>query len=241
MSNRFMDLVGTLGEKLQLGISSTAVAIKHVSGVLRVRNKADNADAALVASKLSASGNDIELNEDAAGAGADWLYTLRRPSSGMTAAVVLTLPPDDGSPSQVLQTDGNGVLTWLTVAAGTDKAVVDTTALAFGTSSPLTLFTLPANAAVLRVAIIVDTAFDGTPTVSIGIAGTTSKYMSSTQVDLTQAAASIFEVDPGAGAGWFNRSANRDLRRWWCNGWRSADSHYPRDPELIWLSGYYRT
>lgn len=196
---RFADIIGTLGEALQLGISSTAVKIKHVSGVLRVRNKADNADAALVASKLSASGNDIELNEDAAGSGADWLYTLRRPSSGMTAAVVLTLPVDDGSPNQALVTDGSGVLSFATVAGGTDKTVVDTTTLAFGSASPVAMFTLPANAVILKVTCIVGTAFDGTaPTASVGIAGTTSKYMAATQVDLKTTG--VYEVVPGLAA-----------------------------------------
>ena len=35
---------------------------------------------------------------------------------------------------------------------------------------------------------------------SIGISGTTSKYMGSTQVDLTAAAATVFEVEPGLAA-----------------------------------------
>ena len=44
--------------------------------------------------------------------------------------------------------------------------------------------------------MIVDTAFNGTPTLSVGVSGTTSKYMASTQVDLTQAATTMMSVTP---------------------------------------------
>jgi len=54
-----------------------------------------------------------------------------------------------------------------------------------GASSPVAMFTLPANAAVMRVNVIVDTAFDGTPTLEIGITGTLGKYMATTENDLT--------------------------------------------------------
>ena len=77
------DLRGTgLAAFLIDAIASTAVRLKNVAGVLRFRNKADDADVAIVASKLSASGDVIELNEDAASSGADWPYTLQRPSTG---------------------------------------------------------------------------------------------------------------------------------------------------------------
>ena len=51
------------------------------------------------------------------------------------------------------------------------------TALNFGTSSPVTVFTLPAQARVTNVRVQVVTAFNGTaPTVKVGISGTTAKY-----------------------------------------------------------------
>jgi hypothetical protein len=62
------------------------------------------------------------------------------------------------------------------------------------------MFTLPPDAVVRRVAVVVDTAFDGTPSLSVGVTGTTSKYMGSTQVDLTAAAGTVFEADPGLDA-----------------------------------------
>lgn len=198
MANKFLsDLAGTALNFFQIGIGAAALRLKAVSGKIRARNPGDTADVPLVGSVLAASGDDIQLNEDAAGSGADWLYTLRRPSSGMSGPVVLTLPPDNGSPSQVLSTDGSGVLSWITVAGGNDKPVVDTTTLAFGASSPLAMFTLPANAVVRKVSVVIDTAFNGAPSLSVGITGQTSKYLGSTQVDLTAAAGTVFEVDPG--------------------------------------------
>lgn len=197
MANRIIsDLLGTALSVLQIGISSTALRLKNVAGVLRVRNKADDADAALVASKLSASGDDIELNEDAAGSGSDYKLTLRRPSSGMSADVVLVLPVDDGSPAQALLTDGDGNLYWATIAGGADKPVYDTTTVAFGASSPVAMFTKPANAVSLTCRVIVDAAFDGTPSISIGISGNTSKFVPSTAIDLTTAG--IYEFDMSA-------------------------------------------
>lgn len=194
MANRVIsDLFATALNYFQIGISSTALRLKNVSGVLRVRNKADNADAAIVASKLSASGDDLELNEGAAGSGSDYLYTLRRPSSGMSADVVLVLPVDNGSPAQALLTDGDGNLYFGTVAGGDDKTVVDTTTVGFGASSPVAMFTKPANAVSMLARIIVDTAFDGTPSMSIGISGNTSKFVPSTAIDLTTTG--IYEYD----------------------------------------------
>lgn len=194
MANRIIsDLLGTALSALQIGIASTALRLKNVAGVLRIRNKADDADAALVASKISVSGDDIELNEDAAGSGADRKYTLRRPSSGMSADVVLVLPVDDGSPAQALLTDGDGNLYWGTIAGGEDKPTYDTTSLAFGSAGTVAMFTKPANAVGLTCRVIVDVAFNGSPQLSIGTADATSKFVPSTAIDLTTEG--IYEFD----------------------------------------------
>lgn len=197
MAGRFIDLLGTTFDKLQVGLGATAVAVKQVAGKLRVRNKADSADAPVVGSVIAASGDFLELNEDAAAAGADWKLTLARAAAGMTGAVTLTFPPTAGSPAQALTTDGAGNLAWTTIAGGNDKLVTDTTTLGFGSASPLAMFNLPANAVVQSIAIVVDTAFNGAPSLSIGIAGTVSKYFAATSVDLTQPATTTFEVEPG--------------------------------------------
>lgn len=192
---KFLDLLGTSLAKLQIGIGG--VNLKNSSGNLLVRNPADNADASLTASTVNVSGNSFVINSDAAASGSDYSITIARPTSGMSASYTLTLPVDDGSANYVLQTDGNGVTSWVANSGATNQLATDTTSLAFGSSSTVSMFTLPANAVVQAVRVIIDTAFNGTPSLSVGISGTTSKYLSSTQVDLTGAAQSIYEAYPG--------------------------------------------
>jgi hypothetical protein len=198
MAGIWSDLFGTLKDNLRLGLAG--VRLKNSSGNLLVRNTGDSADAQVTASKLNMSGDVLDINSDAAGSGADWKYTIQRPSSGMGAAVTLTLPVDDGTPSQVLSTDGSGALSWISAASTASADKIDTSSLAFGTSSPLALFSTGAGDIIDEVEIIIDTAFDGAPTVSIGVSGTASKYMAATENDLTAAAATTFKVHPGLGA-----------------------------------------
>ena len=193
--SKFLDFLGTSVNSFLIGING--VRLKNSSGALLVRNPGDTVDAAVTASQLNNSGDTIVLNSDAVNSGTDYAITLARPTTGMGAGYTYKLPISAGSPGQVQATDGSGNLYWLTIAGTADKISSDTTTLAFGTTSPLTLFTLPANAVVESVRVIIDTAFNGTPSLSIGITGTTSKYMSSTQVDLTGVATTIYEVYPG--------------------------------------------
>ena len=192
------DLVGTATGYFRLGL--TGVRLKNSGGNLLVRNAGDSADAELTTSKVKVSGNVLELNSDAAGAGADWKLALQRPATGMTADVTLTLPPDDGSPSQVLATDGDGTLTWISAASTASAQKDDTTTLDFGSTSPVAMFTLPGDNRIISIAIIIDTAFDDAPTMSVGVAGDTSKYVTATQVSLTDPAQSAFEVSPNLDA-----------------------------------------
>lgn len=190
----FSDLLGTTAAAFRVGVSG--LNLKSLTGKLRVRNTADSADAPLVASLLASSGDSLELNEDATGSGADRKYTLSRPATGMTGDVTLVFPANTGTSNQVLSTDGSGNLFFQTVASGNDKVVTDTTSLVFGSTSPLTMFNLPANAVVKTVTVIIDTPFNGAPSLSIGITGTTAKYMPATSVDLTAAAKTSFESHP---------------------------------------------
>ena len=193
--SKIIDALGTLLTKFQIGIGG--VNLKNNSGNLLVRNSADNADAALTASQLNNSGDVIVINSDASGSAADWSVTFGRPSSGMTGNTAFRLPPNNGTAAFVLQTDGSGNTSWIANAGATNQGVTDTTALVFGSTSPIAMFTLPANASIKAVRVIVDTAFNGTPSISVGIAGTTSKYVASTQVDLLDVAgAKIYEIYP---------------------------------------------
>jgi hypothetical protein len=195
----FTDLLGTTRAYFKIG-GTTGVRLKNNSGNLEVRNTGDSADAAVTASKVNVSGDVIDINSDAAGSGADWKYTVQRPASGMTAAVTLTLPPDDGTSGQVLQTDGNGVLTWVSAGATGLALKMDTTSLAFGASSPVAMMTTGAADIIDHIDVIIDTAFDGTPSASVGITGTTSKYLAATDIDLTATAGTVFTVHPGIAA-----------------------------------------
>lgn len=195
----FQDLWGTVKSTFQIAIGG--VKLKNNSGDLTIRNAADNADADIQVAELRISGEQLEINSDAAGSGADWKYTITRPTSGMTANVSLMLPPTDGSPSQVLQTNGSGVLDWASAATTENLVHVETTTVAHGNSSPLAMFTLPANSVVHQVEMILDIAWDGTaPTMSVGVAGTASKYMGSTDMNLKGSTKDRFMVHPGEAA-----------------------------------------
>jgi len=190
----YNDLLGTTSTTFKIGVNHL---IKAITGGFAVRNAADNADGKIQASQFEASGDTgLIINSDSAGSGADWKITLNRPTSGMTADYTLTLPTDDGSPSQVLTTNGSGVLSWASAGSTADKIGVDTTALAFGTASPLALFTTPVNAIIHKIEVIIDTAFDGTPSFTVGITGQTSKYMTATQNVLTDTAGTGYESNP---------------------------------------------
>lgn len=188
------DLLGTTSSFFRIGLSG--VRLKNSSGNLLVRNAGDSADAEVTASKVNISGELIDINSDAAGSGADWKYTLRRPTSGMTAAVDLTLPVDDGTAGQVLSTNGSGVMSWVSAGDTALADKLDTTSLAFNSSATVSMFSTGANDVLEYIDVVVDTAFDGTsPSMSVGIAGTVSKYVASTQVDLT--ATGVYRVHPG--------------------------------------------
>lgn len=197
IKNLFSDLLGTTLNFFKIGLSGPR--LKNDSGNLAVRDTADTADVTVTASTLNASSDvGLVINSDAAGSGADWKITIDRPTSGMTADWTLTLPVDYGSTGQVLQTDGSGNTSWVSAGSTAQCLTVDTTTLNFGASSPVTLFTLPANAIIDTVKVIVDTAFDDTPTVTVGVSGDTARYMGATNNDLT--AIAVYETNPGIAA-----------------------------------------
>jgi hypothetical protein len=193
MSNFWNDAIGTTKSFFKLGF--TGVRLKNNAGNLSVRNPGDTADAEATVSRVNISGDGFVINSDAANSGADWSITINRPTTGMSAAVTYTLPPDDGTPGQVMSTDGAGVLSWASAASTAAADKMDSTPLAFGTASPVAMFSTGAGDIIDRVVVVVDTAFNGTPTMSVGIAGTTSKYMATSDVDLNTVG--YYEVHPG--------------------------------------------
>lgn len=191
---RWLDLKGILGTALQFGING--LRLKNTGGKIRARNAADDADVPLVGSSIQASGDSLTLNEDAAGAGDDWSMTISRPDTGMTQNLTFKMPANYGTADFVLKTDGAGSLSWGASADATNLEATDTTDLDFDSTGTVAMFQLPANAVVRLAAVVVDAPFDGTPSLSIGVTGELSRYMGSTQVDLTSAAGTVFEVDP---------------------------------------------
>lgn len=213
---RFLDLRGTLSNLFRLGL--TGLQLKSTGGKIRARSATDDADAPLVGSTIEASGDSIVINEDAAGAGGDFKITISRPGAGMTEDLVLTLPANKGAAGYTLVTDGAGNLSWASSASASNLAAVDTTSLAFDSTGTVAMFELPADAVVTGVAAIVDEAFDGAPSLSIGVSGELSKYLGSTQVDLTAAAGTVFEVCPGLEA----NSSEEDLVATYTSGGATA-------------------
>jgi len=197
--SKYSDLLGTLQSKFRIGLGGPQV--KDNSGTIEARNAADSAYAQMRMLLAAITGDDVVINEQASASGASWTYTLRRPSTGMTHALIVVMPSGDPAPGQALTVASFAgdviTLEWSTVAGGADKLVVDTTTLAFGDTSPKSMFTLPASNVVVSVQVVIDTPFDGTPSLSVGISGQTSKYLASTQVDLTAAAGTVFDVSPG--------------------------------------------
>lgn len=190
----FADLIGTTLGYFRIGKSGPR--LKDNTGELRIRNSADSADVAVTADQYKATGDvGLVINSGAAGSGSDWSFTLQRATSGMTADVVLTLPPNDGSPGQVLSTDGSGVTSWVSAASTAASLTLDTTTISFGASSPVSLFTLPANAIIDHVDVIVDTAFDGTPTLTVGVSGDTARFMGAGDNALGEIA--VWRTHPG--------------------------------------------
>lgn len=188
------DLIGTTRAIFKIGLAG--VGLKNVAGNLVVRNTGDTADADITTNKVNISGDGFVINSDATNAGADFSITFNRPAAGMTAPVVYTLPTDDGTPTQVLQTDGTGVLSWASSAATGSSVKLKSTALAFGSSSPVAMFSTGAGDIIDHIQVYVDTAFNGAPSMSVGIVGTTSKYVGTTDIDLTQASGTAFIIHP---------------------------------------------
>jgi hypothetical protein len=191
----FPRLDGTTVNKFLLGLAQ-GVLLKSGNGNLTIRNQLDTADADLTVNKVNVSGQTLELNSDATDVGDDQRYRLIAPSNGMAAKVELVLPASVGSPGQVIATDGSGNLSFVSVASDV-SLTVDTTTIDFSSTSTVQAFTLPANAVVESVAVIIDTSFDSQAQLSVGVNGEASRYMNAGDSALGFEGGSVFEVKPG--------------------------------------------
>jgi hypothetical protein len=184
----YLDLKGTSESGFNIGLGSGAVSLQNSSSELHVKNKALSAFLNIKISELLSVSNQLTLNEDATLSGASWKMIIARPTSGMTSSVTYTLPaaPVNG---YFLSTDASGNMNWTPISSPStaDKVATDSTSFSFSDfGSALSLFTLPANALVSEVQVIVDSAFDAGD-VEIGLLGNLSKYMPTSASDLTDA------------------------------------------------------
>lgn len=202
MAGLFADLFGTTKAFFRVGL--TGPRLKNTGGNLAVRNSGDTADVEVTASKLNVSGDSIDLNSDAAGAGNDFKLTLQR-NAAQTSGLTLVAPVGKSTDGYLVRQKAGtapGVLELELVApTGTaSQLTVETTSLAFGAGATTAMFTKSATAVIDRIQVVVDTPFNGTPSASVGITGTASKYAASADFDLTAAAGTVFEIHPGLGA-----------------------------------------
>ena len=192
MAGQWTDILGTLRNGLRLGLQG--VFLKDATGNLRLRTNDDSADAELAALKVVVSGDDIVLGE-----GAEQLVLSRNGAQADELQIIF--PAIKATDGQVLaQKSGTAAdvieLEWVTAGGTASAEKVDTTSLAFGSGSTVNLFNTGASDVINSVEVIIDTPFDGTPSLSIGIAGQTSKYMAATDVDLKDTARTSFVVHP---------------------------------------------
>ncbi len=171
-------LRGTMGNLLGIG-GTGGVNLQNSSGKLIVRNAANSANA-------TAQVGSLEIKDT----GSANVIVFNAPT--LAGNVTFTLPQDDGTPGQFLSTDGSGVLSWASSNSNAD--ITDATSFDQA-SGTLAMFTPPANAVIRKITCIVDVAAAaGSPTLVVGIAGTTNKYMEATDNDMK--VASIFETQP---------------------------------------------
>lgn len=201
MAGRFLDLLGTIFSKIQLGIGGPQVKGDVADQLVQARVADDSTFAALQAALFQTFGDDFELNAGASEAGDDWKLTFSRPSVGMTHNLQVIWPPDDPAGDQVLAVDTlvGDVLTlkWSTVAAGNDKTMCDVTTITHGDGTPTAMFALPAGGDISLIRVTIKTPCSATAQVSVGVTGTVSKYLPTTASDLTAAAKTSFDYVPG--------------------------------------------
>jgi len=177
MARTISDLVRTMSVFFRFG----AVRLKDASGTIEARNGADAAYAPVGAASMKLKG---------ATSGETVL------TAAATAAGSYQLPAADGSSGDALTTNANGTTSWTTVATAAGELKSHTEPIAFGDGAgPVAIVTPPANGVIVKIIVDVDTVFDATtPSLSVGIAGTVSKYMASTDIDLT--IVGVYEVQP---------------------------------------------
>lgn len=162
------------------------INVKDNSGVAELRDEADSAYAV-------GGMHTARLH----GSNASHYIGLSAPA-GLGAAATFVLPAADGTAGQVIKTDGSLNLSFADAISNAE--MTQSEAFTQATSSPLTLFTPPANSEISKIQLVVTVAAAaGTPTVSIGIDGDVDRDLDETDVDLLTLG--IYEIFPNTAVG----------------------------------------
>ena len=196
----FSNMWGTSKTFFLIGLGALGVRLKNLGGGdgLSLRNAADDADLNLTVDQLKNNADSIEINADASNSGTDRKLTIAI-NPAASAPITLQVPPAKGTDGYYLRQKAgtaSNVLELELAASGGGATPPDTTDVVFGSSSPVAMFQLPANAVVDYIDVIVDEAFDGAAASgSVGITGTLSKFVSATDFNLTEVGQ--YRIHPG--------------------------------------------
>lgn len=179
---RFLsDLGGTLRNFFRIGTTG----LKNESGEIVARNKDDDVDVAMIARSFKVR-DPTTAN----------VVTITVPDNHLTGGnLTINLPPDSGSTDQALLTDGDGNLSWGSVATGENALKSDEEVITPASGATTAMFIPPEGALIHRVKVSVEGAFDGTPTLTVGVSSTAARYMQATQNELGEID-TIWEVMP---------------------------------------------
>ncbi len=169
MANQTLSrLVRTMQDFFRIG----TIRIKDSAGTVQLRNGGDTAYADTAVNKIRLQGNN-----------ATNAVVLTSPN-GLGANVTFTWPSAVGSSNQVLaDVGGDGTLGFINVSGNAN--LIQQESFTEATTSPLTIFTPPANARLLRIIIDLQVAAAaGNPTVSVGTAASPALYMTTAESDV---------------------------------------------------------
>ena len=200
--------IGDLSGTATFATTANAVAGANVSGTVAnatfattagSATTADSANSVAGANVVGAVANATFATTSGSATTAGTVTTAAQPNitsvgtlSSITVNGISTLGPvgnvkiTGGTNGYILTTDGTGNLSWTATQSTGDAWKATSVTLAFGASATTTVMTLPANAIVDKVSVIVDTPFNGTsPTLTIGLSGGSGfEYASATDINL---------------------------------------------------------
>lgn len=177
-------LIGTLQDYLRIGLAG--IRIVNNSGMAQIKNAGGTAFVNLGAHTLEVQGSNASNK-----------VSLTAPA-GLGGNVALTLPATAGGAGEVLVSDGSGNLSF--TAPISNGVMCQVEAFTEATSSPVAIFTPPANSTIFCWEIeITAAASAGSPTVSVGTVADPDLDMDELESDLKTAGS--YKIYPNTSAG----------------------------------------